>query len=241
MEALEQQLQRRDDIRVTPGHWAWSEDSPFPKLDTVLKANIWQLEDYKPLRWRLSQPAVDPEVTLGGSFATVELAAKGTLPTQAEEGAASGAEPKPDVGALIHIFPIGADLAVPKEVAELSLAVVFFELDRMYEYVPGWLRRQVAKNVPVVLCGADWVVNDMFTSLQTQFRNERLLQYWVSLHTPTSGIGEDYRWAAECVLVVSRVPIKKQRQVCVASLRPYNATTKHIKPVVLHIVHALHP
>ena len=217
MAAIEAQLRRQDDVKVLCGHWAWSEEQPYPKLEQVLKAPLWRLDDYQALRWRLTQPAIDPTVTVGGTFATVELTPAGAAPSQvvpldtADSSTTQTAEGKP--ASLVHVFAIGQATPVPKEMVELSLAVLFFEVERQFDAIPPWVRRAIATNVPVVLVGAEWLVQDFVAAVENSFKSERMHRYPIRLHSPSTGIGEDYAFSEDAILVLRRVPLSRNNQV----------------------------
>jgi hypothetical protein len=198
---------------VLPGQWRWTAEAPFPPLDRVLKASLWTLDDYKNLRWRLSQPAVDPTVTMGGSFATVELVVRGAAPGEPGLAVSSTQGPAEAPKGLLHVFPVAVTTGLPKEMAELPLAVLFVELDRQWDALPGWVRRCIATNVPVVLVGATWLVTDFTSSIRAEMLAERFFEYNISLHTPTSTVGEDYRYGVDTICILRKKPLEKEHQV----------------------------
>ena len=67
-------------MKVYPGNWKWSEEDPYPGLQSVLDTPFWQHEAYKSLRESLKMPIPNPEVLVGGEFVTIDTLAQRPRP-----------------------------------------------------------------------------------------------------------------------------------------------------------------
>jgi hypothetical protein len=151
---LEATLRRKEAIRILPGRWKWSPEDPWPPSREVEKCDFFSSGQYESALQRLKKPAVQPTVTVGGQFVTVNMHTPSTatispivpgypapapvplaepeMETQASQRsgkavAKTGAPPERE--GLMHIFSVTSTSSVPEDLLALPFKMVLIELE----------------------------------------------------------------------------------------------------------------
>ena len=74
------------DVRpsLTSSQFLWTEEKPYPDLQTILAVPLWKDESYHQLRERLRKPAPTVDIQEGGSFITMRTTADSAAPLSLE-------------------------------------------------------------------------------------------------------------------------------------------------------------
>jgi hypothetical protein len=229
--AIEAMLHKPEDIRVSTGRWVWSDTEPFPPAHMIKSLPIFTEVNYQNVRDRLCRPMVQPTVTVGGQYVTVDVHDLSHLKTSAAVegypapppttllpgGARAGAESSSDQAAagkkkgdvvegLIHVVQMRPNSPVPQELQGLDYRLVLVELSGDNQSV-----RSNPLVVKAMQAGADClVVGEMLAVREWMNELESMSttnwqRYAFNIHEPESGGGGgEYLFSNVSVLLVRK-------------------------------------
>jgi hypothetical protein len=204
-------LRRRDDIRILPGRWRWSETDEFPPWSEVKECPLLNPEcaHYNAARAKLQKAVVQPEITSGGQYVTINIyqtqnmVVSQVVPGLGQETVVPMASPggvqerkkaqsktKPEKEAvregIVHLVNMARTAAVPEDIQKLEFKLMVLECaDDVLVGINPFLMRLLRQGVDLLLVGDPLSVTELVNTVETMCGQDlHCSKYTIHLHKP---------------------------------------------------------
>lgn len=177
IKALNNGLLDPKDIAIKTEKWQWAPQEQWPPIDCVLRSKFWCSNDYKYLRDRLKEPLVEPEVSDGAQYSTINLQNRKWKPIEQLEPTSEKSKIRdPKVQGVCHVIPFKPNCAVPEDLRNLKYKLIFWEVNdgSMKQGIHTSLQVQVRHGVPLLLGGGSFAVRKMAQMLKEEVTDRNL-------------------------------------------------------------------